>query len=437
MHGRRTSCALSCRAPVGRTRWSQVDNLFCSVLAITFGMCGLLVWTAMMSFNPASWMTADAILAPRLCLGGRPVPTTLMIGCEGCGSTSLLHDIRTVIPDVISSPSWEDGPGELFIDVIERMGVGGWAAAAPSHCLIGQHSATLDRAVRLAETPSEAERLSAWYLRLGPHATTATRFIMLVRNPVDRIHSIFHRYKGQELSTFNREMGVFEFANRGLNLTTVCAARHGMQIVSPRLWQLDCAAEGMDRMATRALTGGLYAAQIAAWLQVFDKWQLYVVSFGGYIAHPGKVLDDLAVFITNVPQSSYAQFDLRTAARLNIRADEQGTAPLDSSRLEAFYEPHNQQLLDLVISRRLQGELQARKPSRRHPPPLRPCFPIATRPHEHVDMHARLSRFKPLVQCGTRSCVRPQPRPEWHILTARCHACVCSDSVSLDAWDVI
>ena len=86
---------------------------------------------------------------------------------------------------------------------------------------------------------------------------------------------------------------------------------------------------------------GLYAHQITAWLQRFDRANIHVTSLEEMVRSPQETLDRIHDFL-GIP--AYEQPQLR---RMN-RNSYDPLQPELRRRLEKYYEPHNQRLYELL-----------------------------------------------------------------------------------------
>ena len=231
-----------------------------------------------------------------LCLHGHVAPTILLVGAQKCGSSSLWFDLVTQVEGTLKArptPGLEPGyfvKEQHFFDHDERFrqGMAFYVAHYPT-CTRGARARyAIDATPEYLYFPGMAARVHAAYIG----HRRALRVIVIVRNPTDRVLS-WYGHIGAWRGHGN--LSLDEFVHVSLRELRACAASHGLTTESDELWASPC--RRLHPPLYDALTGGLYAPQIAEWLRWFPASQLALVTFGGYIKRTGEVLHDLAAFI--------------------------------------------------------------------------------------------------------------------------------------------
>jgi len=278
-----------------------------------------------------------------LCLHGHVAPTILLLGAQKCGSTSLWSDLIKhndgmvhARPLLASEPRYY-AKEQHFFDLHFHKGMAFYVSRYPT-CKRGAPACYgIDASPTYLRIPGTAARVHAAYVG----HRRALRMIVILRNPTDRVLS-WYGHIGMKYLHVNVSLN--EFAHLSVREMRACAATHGLTAESDELWASPC--RELHPPLYDALTGGLYAPQIAEWLRWFPASQIALVTFGGYMNRTGKVLHDLTAFIGQRRRSGALAI---TAARINIRSTKRVSFNATAhAALTEFYRPHVDALIALL-----------------------------------------------------------------------------------------
>lgn len=235
----------------------------------------------------------------------RELPHFIIIGAQRAGTTSL-HRYLKDHPDV--GPSWRK---EIhYFDRYYEKGLDWYRAHFPRRGkfpVVGEASPfyVFDPRVpgRIAETLGEE-----------------VRFVVMLRNPVDRAHSNFQMKVRRGIEDLSFEEAIAREDER-------LAASDDPVSLPWRHFSY--------------LRRGLYAEQLERWLARFPRERFHVIRSEDFYAEPERILHEAQDFIG---------VDRRTPAELktyNLNEYER-MDPALRARLEAHFEPHNRRLYDLL-----------------------------------------------------------------------------------------
>jgi len=253
--------------------------------------------------------------------GSRILPDFLIIGGQKCGTTSLYYNLVShpcVIPSLFKEIR--------YFDINYRKGEYWYRAHFPSKQgmdLAGGSQG--DRVVTGEASPS--------YI-FNPHAPRRikellpdVRLILMLRNPVDRAYSHYYhsvRYWGEKLS----------FAD---------AVEQEAERLNGEYEKLlnDENYHSRNRIRYSYTTRGIYANQLACWLEIFTLSQILILKSEDYKSHPEgtyrRVFDSLGLPEWKVPYSR--DYNIAKYPPMD---------PVIKERLYEFFEPHNKRLYELV-----------------------------------------------------------------------------------------
>ncbi|KAG8463519.1 hypothetical protein KFE25_005030 [Diacronema lutheri] len=300
-----------------------------------------------------------------LCLLGHVAPTILMVGAQKCGSSSLWSDVMKHVKGTVSArakvgvePRHFSKEQHFFSkDARYRKGMAFYVSHYPT-CQPGARALrAVDATPNYLRIPGTAARVHAAY---AGHVR-ALRMIVIVRNPTDRLIS-WYGHIGTKRGISNLSIDEFAYAN--LREMRACAKKHWLPVESEAMWASAC--RNLRPPLYDALSGGMYAPQIAEWLHWFPARQIALVTFGGYLKRVKDVLTDLAAFIGQEPRSGASATHARALAdasevgvvrrrraiepsHRNVRS--RGRAALSASThaaLTEFYRPHVDALIALL-----------------------------------------------------------------------------------------
>ena len=239
------------------------------------------------------------------------------------GGTSRFYSLLIKHPFVKSAAAKE----LHFFDRPERFEKGlGWYQRCfpPPQWKDGRWTITGEATPMYLFHPLVPERMA----RIVPEA----RLIVLLRNPVDRAYSQYHRWARTGADTPSFEGTVEE------ELAWLTGDKGGPS--------------GQDHRPGAALGGrynqlarGIYADQLERWLEFFDEEQMLVLKSEDFFKQPADTLKVAQDFL-GLPQR-----EIELPPRKTTRKSTYEYEPMDPAlrrRLEAFFEPHNQRLYDLL-----------------------------------------------------------------------------------------
>jgi hypothetical protein len=159
------------------------------------------------------------------------------------------------------------------------------------------------------------------------------KLFVLLRNPIDRAYSQYTRW-----------------ARRGMNVPTFEEA-----VEEELAWMADeeanPSAEEVPPGAGRGdrrfylLERGIYADQLERWREFVDEEQMFVTKSEDFYSRPADTLKQAQAFL-GLPYR-----EIKLPPRTTSRPTEVRYEPMNPAlrrRLEAFFEPHNQRLYDLL-----------------------------------------------------------------------------------------
>jgi len=257
-------------------------------------------------------VVADACTGTR-----RGLPAVILAGGMRCGTTSLF-DWLARHPQVSPSRRKE----VHFFDLQFGRGTGWYRRQfAPLRRLPdGSDSRPLESSPYYMFHPAVPARIRA----VVPTAT----IVFLLRDPVERAVSHFRKNvrDGREPLPFGAAMAAEDERLAGAHERLLADPRHA----SPAHQYFSYKARGR------------YAEQLLHWREHFPAAQLLAIDAGRMFADPGAVLDELLASLQLDPWRP-AAFAVRNASRTEPPADAAAIRGL-----EAFFEPHQRRLRDLI-----------------------------------------------------------------------------------------
>lgn len=315
------------------------------------------------------------------CAFGRMLPTVFITGAQKCGTTSLNADMKKVMPGLTSAvktlPSLGSSLKELhYFDspgMYER-GIGVYARCYPP-CpgRKATEMVAIDSTPRYLRFPAVAERIRNSY---APHLRPQLRFIMILRDPAERLRSWYDHFGTKKERAIGSRTGLEpnevlnKWVRMALSAQEECARVHSVDVTSGALWKSKCRTLGKFE---DALSAGLYAPQLQNFLDHFKARQAAVISFGGYVKRPRHVLVQLGSFLgltldikrrqllgegeahefasaNRTSELAVGRRALLEASHSNARA-KRTLSPGTRARLDAFYRPHIRELGELLLLR--------------------------------------------------------------------------------------
>jgi hypothetical protein len=247
------------------------------------------------------------------------LPDFVVIGAMRCGTTRF-YTILTKHPHVQRAASKE----LHYFDRLERFEQGiEWYRRCfpPPEQKDGQRTITGEATPMYLFDPLVPERMA--------QTVPQTRLIVLLRNPVDRAYSQYHKWvrdSGRETPSF-KESVVEELAwlNEGKN--GLSAQERCSEIRRGSRWN--------------QLARGIYVDQLVRWRQFFDEEQMLVLKSEDFFKHTADILKQVQMFL-GLPYKEI---------KLPPRQTTYEYEPMDPDlrqRLEVFFEPHNRRLYDYL-----------------------------------------------------------------------------------------
>lgn len=292
--------------------------------------------------NPALHQRPDS-LPGYVCIYGRVAPTIFIVGAMECGTSALFRDILRVIPSAVRGQAQaEHGEKPFYGKELNHFnmpsryekGMPFYVSHFPRCPPDGGAMFAVDATPSYMRHPEVAQRLLTSY---ADHVA-ALRFVVMVRNPVERLQAWFR-------GRIPTAVGVSGWASALLDRMNTCATRLHLNQSAGQIWRSPCRTLGKN--FSDALVVGVYSPQVAVWIRSFSPQQLSVVSFKGYLAKRESVMDDLRRFILGKRQAQASSW--RAGAKFPA-----ATAPataLDKAvarRLHAWYAPHVRDLMALL-----------------------------------------------------------------------------------------
>jgi hypothetical protein len=235
----------------------------------------------------------------------RQLPDFIIIGTQRGGTTSLYRYL-TAHRDI--------GPAlrkEVhFFDRYYEKGVDWYLANFPMR---GEVPVTGEASPYYIYHPEVPERVRT----LVPKA----RFIALLRNPVDKAYSHYQMRLRRDGETLSFEDAIDREQERmGSSADPASLAwRHSSYVAR-----------------------GVYIAQLERWMSVFPREQFLIIKSEDFYENPQRVLQEALEYLGLRPWSP-ANFEA-----FNKRKYATDMKPATRKRLEAYFEPYNQQLYDLI-----------------------------------------------------------------------------------------
>jgi hypothetical protein len=254
--------------------------------------------------------------------GGGALPDFVVIGTMRGGTTNF-YGVLTKHPHIKRAAAKE----LHFFDKRERFERGiEWYRGCfpPPQRKDGQRTITGEASPMYLFHPKVPERMA--------RAVPQTRLIVLLRNPVDRAYSHYHLQAGRGFRTGSFKETVEDelaWLNEGKN--SLSAQEHRPEAGRGSRY---------DQLAR-----GIYVDQLVRWRQFFDEEQMLVLKSEDFYRHTADTLKQVQHFL-GLP---YREIDLtpREASRKK-RASYEPMTPATREQLEAFFEPHNRRLYDLL-----------------------------------------------------------------------------------------
>lgn len=259
----------------------------------------------------------------RLSAAQRALPDFLVIGAQKSGTTSLhaqLAEHPKVLPALTKEVHYFDRNARRPLD---------WYRA---HFPL---AAQIDGAAEDG-APGTTGEASPYYLfhpacaRRIHDALPRVKLIALLRNPADRAYSHYQHARRRGWETLGFEAAL--------------DAEPGRLAEEARTSSADRVFEGLAHRRFSYATRGLYADQLARYLECFDRSSLLVLQSEVYEREPARVLAEVLDFL------GLERFEPTRSEKLH-HFDYEPQAAATRERLLAHFAPHNERLFALLSRR--------------------------------------------------------------------------------------
>ena len=249
-------------------------------------------------------------------------PDFYIIGFAKCGTTSLFEYL-------ISHPNVHPPKGKEidFFDRLYSRGINWYKVGFPfkiqkffDTVFLRKKFLTGEATPRYIEHPHAINRIK----EITPNA----KFIILLRNPIDRAHSHYTMIyrRNSESSSFvdaieNEKERITEPFNKMLNDSNYYSDiyfRHAY------------------------LHRGIYVDKIKRWMEVFPKEQFLIIQSEEFFKNPSKIYNDVLEFLGLIP-FSIGEFKIKGKVNKNRNIDDDFR-----NELVEYFKPHNKRLYDFL-----------------------------------------------------------------------------------------
>jgi len=274
--------------------------------------------------NPAPSLGLKLRLGLRLLTSPlRPLPDFLIVGAKKCGTTAL-YSYLTQHPSVASAARKEIS--YFSTDPFYAKGAAWYRAFFPT--VLDLHGPRLLGRPRTLVGEATPDYLFHPHAPGRVHDTLPhARFIAILRDPVERAHSLYNHNLRAGVETLSFEDAVEEEAER---------LRDGRGRTPATRAEL-----GFDDMLLSYLLRGIYVDQLRNWRTRFPAEQMLVLRTEDLYREPVRTLERAFSFL-GLPYHEPAAFKkLNTAPYPDMN-------PATRERLERFFEPHNRELYEFL-----------------------------------------------------------------------------------------
>lgn len=247
----------------------------------------------------------------------------MIIGFPKCGTTSLYEYL-------IKHPSIFPASGKEidYFDRLYQRGEKWYRTSFPSiftkffHQKILRHTFLTGEATpRYVEHPHALNRIKKFF----PN----TKFIVLLRNPIDRAFSHYHR------NTKN------EYEYRSFEDALHCEKER----IKGRYekMQKDTNYYSWDYDLYAYLTHGIYFDKLERWMKIFPRKQFLIIQSEEFLKNPSKIFNQTLQFLK---LQSWELKEYHIHKKQDYKDDK--TDPTLRNKLQEFFKPHNEKLYDLI-----------------------------------------------------------------------------------------
>ena len=249
-------------------------------------------------------------------------PDFYIIGFAKCGTTSLFEYL-------ISHPNIHPPKGKEidFFDRLYSRGINWYKVGFPftiqkfiEKVFFRKKFLTGEATPRYIEHPHAINRIK--------QTTPNAKFIILLRNPIDRAFSQHNMNvkNDYEINNFNDALKEEprRISNRIEKMTND---------ITYYSWNYDLYAY---------LEHGLYVDKIKRWMEVFPKEQFLIIQSEEFFKNPSKTYNDVLKFLGLVP-FPIGEFQIKGKVNKNRKIDDEFR-----NELVNYFKPHNQRLYDFL-----------------------------------------------------------------------------------------
>jgi hypothetical protein len=242
------------------------------------------------------------------------LPSFLIIGARRAGTTSL-YDYLTHHPHIAAAKKKE----LHFFDREYPRGIGWYRSQFPWWLRVRKAVRTGEATPYYLFHPAVPDRVKATL----PDA----KFIVLLRNPVDRAFSHYQGVARRGWETLSFEDAIAAEPNRLAGEAEKLAHPNYMSFAHTNL---------------SYVSRGMYADQLIEWTARFGWDRFLIIRSEDMYADPAKIHTQTLEFLELDPIA------LRTYAHRNVGRWKEQIRPETRRRLQEFYRPHNQRLYELI-----------------------------------------------------------------------------------------
>jgi hypothetical protein len=226
-----------------------------------------------------------------LCIDGRIAPSFFLLGAQKSATTNFFYRLIDVALSFVPPHDDQSFYKEFHVfdsaSAYQNMGRDGWLKYYPK-CTQKVYSIGMDASPAYISSPGAPARMHAWY---GPALGGRVNFLVLLREPLARMHSSF--YHGKQWAY--KDITLVDYVTKAL-------ANNRLGCPTGKVYPSDLATKACVDPDNMPLGDpfylSLYAAQLDRWLKVFPAKQFTVAPFLTYVApKPGvpSLLEYIAV----------------------------------------------------------------------------------------------------------------------------------------------
>lgn len=314
-----------------------------------------------------------------ICFDNHVAPSVFVIGCEQCGTTAFHSAMVNYFPQlnngVPSSDSDDGSYSKHFFDVDYEHGMNWYVSHYPncstvlsisgsdyaedietleSESVQSLTTVSTDCTDTYLQNPNTAERLFKSYSRVG---TSHLRFISILRDPIDRLRSLFLSEKRQgslDLIGFNITKECLKdvlsceaYSNITFDMWArlqVSRAEECSHLTSTsNIWP-DCGTDG--------IFGGIYSLQLEMYLRYFQGDQISLVRFEAATEDRRQCMDNVGDWLGFTGDANLTKgpviSDQPVKGDFMLENDDSWLSTEVQGLLEAFYQPYASDLFSII-----------------------------------------------------------------------------------------